>query len=102
MVLVLTRRIEESFMIGNQILVTVLGVEGDKVKVGVAAPRDIPILRHELYLAVRDQNLAAAQSPSSKDIISLHELQRIMGSPSSIENRAEASKESSPSFSQTT
>jgi carbon storage regulator len=88
-VLVLTRRIDESLMIGNQILVTILAVEGDKVKVGVVAPRDIPILRHELYLAVRDQNLAAAQGLPSKGNLSIRELQSVVGNLPLSRNVAE-------------
>ena len=50
--LVLTRRKDESLMIGDDIVVTILGVEGDKVKIGIAAPQEIPILREEVYQAV--------------------------------------------------
>jgi carbon storage regulator len=54
--LVLTRRIDESLTIGDSITVTVLAIEGDKVKLGIAAPREIPILRQEIFLAVQEQN----------------------------------------------
>ena len=54
--LVLTRRVDESIAIGDSIVVTVLGVEGDRVKIGIAAPRDIPIMRQEMYEAVQAQN----------------------------------------------
>ena len=57
--LVLTRRIEESLVIRDDIIVTVLAVEGDKVKLGIRAPADVTILRQELCEAVRQQNLAA-------------------------------------------
>ena len=49
--LVLTRRLEESIVIAGNIIVTVLSVEGEKVKLGIEAPRDVPILRRELYNA---------------------------------------------------
>jgi carbon storage regulator len=54
--LVLTRRVDESLMIGDSITVTVLSIEGDKVKLGIKAPREITILRHEIYQAVQEQN----------------------------------------------
>ena len=60
--LVLTRRIDESLVIGDNIIVTVLSVEGDKVKLGIQAPAAVTILRQELCEAVRRQNLAAARS----------------------------------------
>lgn len=47
--LVLTRRRDESFMIGDSIVVTILQVDGGKVRVGILAPRDVKILREELY-----------------------------------------------------
>jgi carbon storage regulator len=59
---VLTRRIDEGLRIGDEIIVTVLGVEGDRVKLGIQAPRHILVLRQELLEAVRGQNLAAARA----------------------------------------
>ena len=53
--LVLTRHVDESIAIGDEIVITVLGIEGDRVKLGISAPRDVPILRHEVYQAVKDQ-----------------------------------------------
>ena len=53
--LVLTRRVDESITIGDNIVVTVLGIEGDRVKLGIAAPRDILSLRQEMYQAVQAQ-----------------------------------------------
>jgi carbon storage regulator len=57
--LVLTRKIDESIVIDDRIVVTVLGIEGDKVKIGISAPREVPILRQELWQAVADQNRIA-------------------------------------------
>lgn len=54
--LVLTRRIDESLTIGDSITVTILSIEGDKVKIGIKAPREITILRQEIYQAVQEQN----------------------------------------------
>jgi carbon storage regulator len=64
--LVLTRRTEESLLIGENIVVTVLGVEGEKVKLGIEAPREVPILRRELLDAINQQNrLAQKLSPGT-------------------------------------
>lgn len=68
--LVLTRRTDESLNIGDSITITILGIEGDKVKLGINAPREITILRHEIFQAVQEQTrleefLAAAPEPDS-------------------------------------
>jgi len=66
--LVLTRRIDEGIVIQENIIVTVLNVEGDKVKLGIAAPQEVRILRKELFEAVQVQNLAASkQFMAAKD-----------------------------------
>ena len=46
--LVLTRKIDQGIVIAGNIYIRVLGVEGDRVKIGIAAPREIPVLREEL------------------------------------------------------
>jgi carbon storage regulator len=53
--LVLSRRTNETIHIGDEIYITVLGVEGDKVKIGISAPRDVTILRGEIFDAVQSQ-----------------------------------------------
>jgi carbon storage regulator len=63
-VLVLTRRTEESVVIGDNIIVTVLGVEGEKVKLGIDAPREVTILRRELLDAIQQQNRLAEKLAS--------------------------------------
>jgi len=59
--LVLGRKIDESFIIGDDIIVTILGVEGDRVKVGIQAPSHIRVLRQELYDTIKEENLRAAK-----------------------------------------
>jgi len=57
--LVLGRKKKESFYIGDNITVTILGVDGDQVKIGIKAPREIPIIREELFRAVQEQSQKA-------------------------------------------
>lgn len=53
--LILTRKIDESITIGDSIVVTVLAIEGERVKLGISAPREMLILRQEVFTAVQDQ-----------------------------------------------
>jgi len=52
--LVLTRKSNQSIMIGDEIEVSVLAVTGDKVRLGIAAPRSVPVFRKEVYLEIQD------------------------------------------------
>ena len=55
--LVLSRQKDESIMIGNDVEVTIVDVRGDKVRLGITAPRDIPVHRKEVYEAIkREEN----------------------------------------------
>jgi carbon storage regulator len=60
--LVLTRKKDESIMIGHGIEVVVLGIDGDKVRIGIEAPKDITILRKEVYIDVAQTNQQALSS----------------------------------------
>lgn len=60
--LVLTRRIGESLIIGDDVIIRVLDVKGDIVRIGVDAPRHVQIHRQEVYEAVKAANQAAAAS----------------------------------------
>lgn len=60
--LVFTRKKEESLIIGNEIEVTILGIGGGGVKIGITAPRHISIHRKEVYEAIKRENIAASQS----------------------------------------
>lgn len=61
-VLVFTRKKDESLIIGNEIEVTILGIAGGGVKVGINAPRHISVHRKEVYEAIRRENVAASRS----------------------------------------
>ena len=53
--LILTRRVGETLMIGDDITVTVLGVKGNQVRVGVNAPRNVAVHREEIYERIREE-----------------------------------------------
>ena len=54
--LILTRRVGESLMVGDDITVTVLGVKGNQVRIGVNAPRDVAVHREEIYNRIKDDD----------------------------------------------
>ena len=60
--LVLTRKSNQSIMIGDDIEVSVLSIMGEKVRIGIQAPRDIPVFRKEVYLEIQQENMAAGAS----------------------------------------
>ena len=62
--LALSRRKNESLMIDNQIEVTVLEIRGDQVKIGISAPKEIPVYRKEVYLQIQEANKAAVDNAS--------------------------------------
>ena len=69
--LVLTRRAGESLKIGDDIEVKVLSLDGDQVRIGLIAPKKIPIFRSEIYESIARQNRLASQSGlPSHDLIS--------------------------------
>jgi carbon storage regulator len=57
--LALSRKKGESLIISNNIEVTILEIKGDQVKVGITAPREVPVYRKEIYLQIQDSNKAA-------------------------------------------
>jgi carbon storage regulator len=59
--LVLSRHIDESIMIGDDVIITVVDIRGDKVRLGIQAPQAIPVHRQEVYEAIKRENQKAGQ-----------------------------------------
>lgn len=60
--LVITRKSGERICLGDEITITVLAIVGSTVRLGIAAPAEVPVYRHEIWAAVRDENRAAAEA----------------------------------------
>lgn len=73
--LVLTRQVNESIMIGDDIEVTIVAVAGDKVRIGINAPPSIAVHRKEVAQAIKAENLKAAKADSQH----VADLPRLMG-----------------------
>ncbi|MCA9176793.1 MAG: carbon storage regulator CsrA [Planctomycetales bacterium] len=59
--LVLSRHRDESIMIGDDVVVTIVDIRGDKVRLGIDAPQNIPVHRQEVYEAIQRENRKAAE-----------------------------------------
>ncbi len=59
--LVLTRKSNQSIMIGDDIEVSVLAIMGEKVRIGIQAPREIPVFRKEVYLEIQQERVGGAK-----------------------------------------
>lgn len=71
--LVLTRKLDESIIIGDNIKLTVVEIRGDQVKLGIEAPREIPVHREEVYREIQEENRRAAQAARLSDLNKLIE-----------------------------
>ena len=69
--LALARKVNDSIMIGNDIEITVLEIKGDQIKLGVKAPKSVPIYRKELYVQIQEEN---KQAGSAVDVEALRGL----------------------------
>jgi carbon storage regulator len=68
--LILSRKVNEKIMIGEDISLTIIEIRGDQVKVGVEAPKSVKVFRKEVYEAIQNENRAAAKSNANLDGLS--------------------------------
>ena len=59
--LILTRRVSETLVVGDDITLTILGVKGNQVRVGINAPSNVPVHREEVYVQIREQKSVLAE-----------------------------------------
>ena len=65
--LILTRRVGESLMIGDNVNVTVLGIRGNQVRIGVNAPKDVAVHREEIYERIQQEKAGGGIAPPHED-----------------------------------
>ncbi|MBE5909489.1 MAG: carbon storage regulator CsrA [Lachnospiraceae bacterium] len=69
--LALTRKKGESLMIDNNIEITILDIRGDQVKIGIAAPKEVPVYRKEVFLQIQQENTQVMNSAGLEDLKNL-------------------------------
>ncbi|WP_019153840.1 carbon storage regulator CsrA [Robertmurraya massiliosenegalensis] len=63
--LVLSRKIKESIIVGDQIEISILSIDGDQVKIGINAPKSIDVHRKEIYTSIQQENQSAVSTDKS-------------------------------------
>ena len=67
--LALARKINQSIMIGSDIEITLLEIKGDQVKIGINAPKSVPIYRKEIYVQIQDENKKASEGEIDVEVL---------------------------------
>lgn len=73
--LALSRKKNEAIVINNNIEITVLDIRGDQIKLGIAAPKEIPIYRKEVYIQIQNEN---KQATENTDVSGIEELKKLL------------------------
>ena len=67
--LALARKINQSIIIGSDIEITLLEIKGDQVKIGINAPKSVPIYRKEIYMQIQDENKKASEGEIDVEVL---------------------------------
>ncbi|HOX47834.1 MAG TPA: carbon storage regulator CsrA [Spirochaetales bacterium] len=69
--LILSRRVNEKIVIGDDVVVSIIEVRGDQVKIGIEAPRSVKVFRQEVFNAIQEENRRAAAAASTAELPSI-------------------------------
>ena len=94
--LVISRKINEGITIGDKIVVTILDIEGDRIKLGIDAPRELIILRQEIFQAVQDQVKIQELLAEENKPETLNQLRKLLASETEEKEIEEPSKSENP------
>ena len=69
--LALSRKKNESIVVNNDVEITILEIKGDQVKIGINAPKSVPVYRKEVYMQIQEANTAASQNEGAEALKNL-------------------------------